>query len=83
MVLLDFNQQRRYTAQIGQTTQAQRAQGFVTLRSLDTVLRDLNIEVLNPSPQMAMQFRWKRFTQGTPIVPDRVVSVAMFVEIND
>lgn len=84
MVLLDFNQQRRYTAQVGQTTQAQRAQGFVTLKSMDTQVRDLDIEVTNPRPVMSIQYRWKRFTAGPPVVPiftDQVVSMAFFVEV--
>lgn len=83
MVLLDFNQQRRYTAQVGQTTQAQRGQGFVTLNSMNTLFRDLNIEVLNARPTMNVQFRWKRFVQGAPIFEDQVVSLALFVEIDD
>ncbi len=81
MILLDFNQKRQYTAQVGQTTQAQRAQGFVTLNSLNTLFRDLEIEVTNERPVMDVQFRWKRFTQGTPIYPDQVVSLAFFVEV--
>ena len=81
MVLLDFNQERRYTAQIGQTTAAQRAQSFVTLNAMNTVYRDLDIEVENARPVMTVQFRWKRFTQGTPIFPNRVVSLAFFVEV--
>ena len=81
MVMLDFNQKRKYTSQIGQTSQAQRAQGFVTLNSLNTLFRDLDIEVMNERPVMDVQFRWKRFTQGTPIFPDRIVSMAFFVEV--
>lgn len=81
MVLLSFNQQRQYTSQIGQTTAAQRAQGFVTLNSLNTLFRDLEIEVLSARPVMDVQLRWKRFTQGTPIYPDRIVSLAFFVEV--
>lgn len=81
MVMLDFNQKRKYTAQVGQTSQAQRSQGFVTLNALNTVFRDLDIEVMNERPVMDVQFRWKRFTQGTPIFPDRVVSMAFFVEV--
>ena len=81
MLLLDFNQQRKYTAQVGQTTAAQRAQSFVTLNAMNTVYRYLDIEVTNARPVMGVQFRWKRFTQGTPIFPDRVVSLAFFVEV--
>jgi len=81
MVLLDFNQERRYTAQVGQTTAAQRAQSFVTLNALNTLYRDLDIEVINARPVMTVQFRWKRFTQGTPIFPNRIVSLAFFVEV--
>ncbi len=81
MILLDFNQKRRYTAQIGQTSQAQRGQGFVTLNALNTLFRDLEIEVTNERPVMDVQFRWKRFTQGTPIYTDQAVSLAFFVEV--
>jgi hypothetical protein len=81
MLLLDFNQKRQYTAQVGQTSQAQRAQGFVTLNSLNTLYRDLDIEVTNERPVMDVQFRWKRFTQGTPIYQDLIVSLAFFVEV--
>ena len=81
MILLDFNQKRKYTAQVGQTAQAQRAQGFVTLASLDTRIRDLEIEVMNERPVMDVQFRWKRFVQGAPIFEDQVVSLAFFVEV--
>ena len=81
MVVLDFNQQRKYTAQIGQTSAAQRGQGFVTLNALNTLFRDLDIEVTNARPVMGVMFRWKRFTQGTPIYPDQEVSLAFFVEV--
>ncbi len=81
MVMLDFNQQRIYTSQIGQTSQAQRAQAYVTLNALNTLNRDLDIEVMNARPVMGVQFRWKRFTQGTPIFPGRIVSMAFFVEV--
>src|SRR5882724_10137258 len=81
MILLDFNQKRKYTAQVGQTSQAQRGQGFVTLNTLNTLFRDLEIEVTNERPVMDVQFRWKRFTQGTPIFPDQAVSLAFFVEV--
>jgi len=81
MILLDFNQKRKYTAQVGQTSQAQRGQGFVTLNALNTLFRDLEIEVTNERPVMDVQFRWKRFTQGTPIFPDQAVSLAFFVEV--
>lgn len=83
MVLLEFNQQRRYTAQVGQTTPAQFGQGFVTLNSLNTLFRDLNIEVTNARPTMNVQYRWKRFVQGAPIFTDQVVALAMYVEIDD
>lgn len=81
MVMLDFNQKRKYTSQIGQTTQAQRAQGFVTLNAMNTLFRDLEIEVNNDRPVMDVQFRWKRFVQGAPIFPDSIVSMAFFVEV--
>lgn len=83
MVLLDFNQQRRYTANVGQSTQALRGSGFVTLGAMNTLIRDLDIVVDNPRPQAGFQFRWKRYIQGTPIYRSVVVSCALFVEIND
>jgi hypothetical protein len=78
MVLLDFNQERRYTAQVGQTTAAQKAQGYVTLNAMNTAFRDLDIEVTNSRPVMDVQFRWKR---GAGIYVDNVVSLAFFVEV--
>ncbi len=83
LVLLDFNQQRRYTANVGQSSQALRGSGFVTLGALNTAIRDLDIVVDNPRPQAGFQFRWKRFVQGTPLYRSVIVSVALFVEIND
>lgn len=82
MVQLDFNQLRRYTSQVGQTTAAQRAQSFVTLNALNTLYRDLEIEVTNARPVMGVQFRWKRFNVGgAQIWPNRIVSLAFFVEV--
>jgi hypothetical protein len=83
MVLMDMNQQRRYTNQIGQTSQAQKGQGFVTVNALNTLFRDLNIEVDNGRPQAGFQFRWKRFIPGTPLYRDVIISLALFVEIDD
>lgn len=83
MVSMDMNQQRRYTNQIGQTTQALKGQGYVTLASMDTRFRDLNIIVDNSRPQAGFQFRWKRFIAGTPLYPDQIVTMALMVEIDD
>ena len=83
IVKLDMNKLRVYTANVGQTSQARNGDGFVTLAALNTVIRDLNIEVDSPRPQASMTFRWKRFIQGTPIYRDVIVSLAMFVEIDD
>ncbi len=83
LVSLSFNQQRIYTSQIGQTAAALRGQSFVTLSSLETTLRDLNIVVDTDRPQMAIQYMWKRFIQGTPLYPDMIVETDLFVEIND
>ncbi len=80
MVLFDVNEQRRYTNQIGQTSQARQQQSFVTLGSLDTRVRDLDIEITNTKPQAGFSFRWKRWT-GSRIYPDMIVSLALFVEI--
>jgi len=83
LIQFSMNKQRVYTANVGQTSQARNGDSFVTLAALNTLIRDLNIEVLSPRPQASMKFRWKRFTQGTPIYRDVIVSLAMFVEIND
>jgi hypothetical protein len=83
LVNLSMNKQRNYTANVGQTSQARNGDAFVTLNSLNTSIRDLNIEVLTPRPQAGMAFRWKRFVQGSPIYRDVIVSLALFVEIDD
>lgn len=83
LVQFSVNQQRVFTANVGQTSQARNGNGFATLASLDTRIRDLNIEVGGPRPQFAMKARWKRFTQGTPIYRDVIVSLSLFVEIAD
>ena len=81
MLFFDVNQKRRYTNQIGQTAQAQRGQGFVTLGSMDTRVRDINLVIDTPRPEAGFAVRWKRFTQGTPIYVDQIVSLALMVEI--
>ncbi len=83
LVNLSMNKQRVYTANVGQTSQARNGDAFVTLAALNTLIRDLNIIVDVPRPQASMQFRWKRFIQGTPLYRDVIVSLALFVEIND
>jgi len=83
MVTLSMNKQRNYTANVGQTSQARNGDAFVTLAALNTAIRDLNIEVLTPRPQASMAFRWKRFVQGSPIYHDVIVSLSLFVEIDD
>ncbi len=83
LVNFSMNKQRNYTANVGQTSQARNGDAFVTLGSLDTRVRDLNIEVLTPRPQASMAFRWKRFTPGAPIYCDVIVSLALFVEIDN
>ncbi len=83
LVNLSMNKQRVYTANVGQTSQARNGDAFVTLASLNTLIRDLNIEVLTARPQASMAFRWKRFTPGAPIYRDVIVSLALFVEIDD
>ena len=84
LVNLSMNKQRNYTANVGQTSQARNGDAFVTLGSLDTRVRDLNIEVLTPRPQASMAGRWKRFVNSaSPIYCDVIVSIAMFVEIDN
>lgn len=85
-ILVNFtmNKQRNYTANVGQTSQARNGDAFVTLAAMNTVLRDLNIVVDTPRPQAAMTFRWKRFIDAAnPIYRDVIVSMALFVEIDD
>lgn len=83
LVNLSMNKQRNYTANVGQTSQARNGDAFVTLNALNTVLRDLNIVVDSPRPQASMAFRWKRFVAGAQIYRDVIVSMALFVEIDD
>ena len=83
LINLSFNKQRNYTANVGQTSQARNGDAFVTLRSLSTEIRDLNIEVLTARPQASIAARWKRFIAGTPLYRDVIVSLALMVEIDD
>ena len=84
LVNLNMNKQRNYTANVGQTSQARNGDAFVTLGSMDTRVRDLNITVENSRPQASMAFRWKRFvSSAAPIYCDVIVSLALMVEIDD
>lgn len=84
LVSLNMNQQRNYTANVGQTSQARNGSAFVTLNALNTAIRDLNIVVDTPRPQAGFACRWKRFINSTtPIYRDVIVSLALMVEIND
>lgn len=84
LVNLSMNKQRNYTANVGQTSQARNGDAFVTLAALNTLIRDLNIVVDNSRPQASMSFRWKRFIDAAnPIYRDVIVSLALFVEIDD
>ena len=84
LVNFSMNKQRNYTANVGQTSQARNGDAFVTLNAMNTALRDLNIVVNTPRPQASMAFRWKRFIDSAnPIYRDVIVSLALFVEIDD
>ncbi len=83
LVNLSMNKQRNYTANVGQTSQARNGDAFVTLAALNTLIRDLNIEVDTSRPQASMAFRWKRFVSpAAPIYRDVIVSLALMVEID-
>jgi hypothetical protein len=83
LVSLDANQQRIFTQYIAQTSQANVKIQYVTLAALNTQYRDLMIELLNSRPEVGITFRWKRFTTGTPIYNDALVSLSFFVQLDD
>jgi len=83
LVLLDLNNQRRFTAanQIGgQTSAAARQQEFCTLSVLNTMYRDLQIDLNTSKPVIGITFRWKISDSAVRelLYNDAIVSLAFF-----
>lgn len=83
LVLLDANEERRFTNRLEQTTAAATGAGFVTLGALGAARaqRFLNLALRNAAPDVGVQFRWKREPPvGGPIYEDAIVCLAFFTK---
>lgn len=85
LVLLDANEERRFTNRLEQTTAAATGAGFVTLGALGSARaqRFLNLKLRNAAPDIGVQFRWKRDPAGGAIYEDALVGLAFFVKYLD
>ncbi len=82
LVLLDLDNQRRFTSE-GQSTAAGTTAQFVNLSALDTQYRDLLIEAKSPKPVFGATFAWWHFEPGPPVVPryeDAEIAISFFVQ---
>lgn len=80
LVLLDANEERRFTNRLEQTTAAATGAGFVTLGALGSARaqRFLNLKLREAAPDIGVQFRWKRDPNGVAIYEDAIVALAFF-----
>ncbi len=80
MVLLDLDNQRRFTAgnKIGQTSAATQGIQYVTLSSLDTEFRDLLIIMESPKPVIGATFRWKLGAAAANLYEDASIGIAFY-----
>lgn len=85
LVLIDANEERRFTNRLEQTTAAATGAGFVTLGALGAARaqRFLNLKLRNAAPDIGVQFRWKRDPTGGAIYEDALVGLAFFVKYLD
>jgi len=79
LVLLDLDQQRRFTSE-GQSSAAAENSTFVNLESLSTEFRDLMIECNAPKPVLGITFAWWRFLAGTPLYEDAMIALSFYVQ---
>ena len=80
LVLLDVNNEQRFTNRLEQTTAAATGAGFVTLGALGAARaqRFLDLKVRNARPDVGVQFRWKRDPSGGAIHEDAIIGLAFF-----
>lgn len=85
LVLLDMNEEKRFTNRLEQTTGAATGAGFVTLGALGSARaqRFLNLKVRNAAPDIGVQFRWKRDPSGGAIYEDAMIGLAFFAKYLD
>jgi hypothetical protein len=79
LVLLDLDEQRRFTAR-AQSTAAGANSQFVNLSALDTMWRDLLINATSPQPVFGATFAWWHYEQGTPRFEDAEIALSLFVQ---
>jgi hypothetical protein len=81
LVLVDIDNQERFTSgpTQGQTSAASNTSQYVTLGALSSNVRDLYINCDSSRPVIGVTFRWRRFTQGTPLYEDASIGLAFFV----
>lgn len=80
LVLLDVNNEQRFTNRLEQTTAAATGAGFVTLGALGAARaqRFLDLKIRNARPDVGVQFRWKRDPNGVAIYQNALIGLAFF-----
>lgn len=83
LVLLDVNNEKRFTNRLEQTTGAATGAGFVTLGALGAARaqRFMSLRITNARPDVGVQFRWKVAPPGGgPIYEDAMIGLAFFAK---
>lgn len=80
MVLLDANQEDRFTNRLEDVSQTGQAESYVTLGAVSVLAPRLTrIMLKNGAPQIDVSFRWKTHNPiATPRFEDALVSLAFF-----
>lgn len=79
MVLLDLDEQRRFTARAQSSAAGANAQ-FVNLSALNTQYRDVLINASSPQPVFGATFAWWHYESGVPRYEDAEVALSLFVQ---
>jgi hypothetical protein len=79
LVLVDLDEQRRFTARAQSTAAGENSQ-FVNLSAIDTRYRDLYINANAPQPVFGVTFAWWHFEAGTPRFEDAEIALSLFVQ---
>lgn len=82
LVLLDINDEERATSRLDQTAAGNERAAFVTLGALGAARaqRNLGMRLENASPELGIEFRWKRPWDGAARYEDAIVSLAFFTK---
>ena len=82
LVLLHANREVMYTHRLESGAGAQAPENFVTLASMGVqVPRLVNIQLRQGAPELACEFRWKRWAAtyaSSPVYPDVIVSMTVY-----